>query len=660
MRMPKLLKIKAATFTSIIFLILVLPVSAFAVSQGNDEVYIASPVNNAVVTGVRQITYFLKEADKPNIPYQIDLFTGSCSANGGYFGSIANGTRNASSGGQTFTDSWDTDGPILNKSSIPDGNYCLRVCGTFRETPNNFYTLCDKKTVTIANTNQPPVINSQPPNTTVQVGGNFQYQVQASDPNGHALTYTIDKGGDFFLYMNRTTGLIYTEKNIAPAGNYEINITVSDGFGGTATQRFTLNVTAPEAPDPPVIEFTSPSGDVVITKDNTTVSWTVENAQPASVTLYYSMDGGDWVLLDQFASNPSSYDWDITGLESGEYRLRLVITDGQGNTYEKISEVFTVSNDGDIGAEEVPVIGIIAPGEDAEISEQSPVITVIIGAPDGTEVLLEDIEVSLDDELVSGCDFADGELSCETQQDLEDGRHKIVVSATDTNGGMTIKEWFFTVNTGQAPDSSPDSSPDMTPAPFPWENLSGDTLSLALLILCCGILLLVVPWLAFTLINRRRSESAYAPESYPAANDSYDYAPSAYNEPPPLVPNPDVPAYTDTTDYASPEPVGVQESFEPSIGTQTVGDDQFSAPEPVVADTGIASGDYASPEVEMPSIYSDDEEIPDWLKSTDDASSSTPVGPAGSDIGLTTDDVDNAKPYGSYGLASQNEEDSSR
>ncbi|KXK26503.1 MAG: Cadherin domain protein [candidate division WS6 bacterium OLB20] len=626
-----------------------------AVSKGNDEIYIASPVNNAVVTGVRQISWFMKEADKSDLPFQIDLFSQSCSANGGFFGTIANGTKTASVQGQTYTQSWDTDGPIVNRSSIPDGYYCLRACATFRETPNNFYTLCDKHTVIIGNTNRSPVITSQPPAMTITTGADFTYQVAANDPDGHSLTYVIDKGGDFFLYMNRTTGQIYTNSPINTPGNYDITVTVTDGFGGSATQRFTLNVVPPQVTEPE-ITFTSPTSDVVITKDNTTVSWTITRVSPSSLTLSYAQDGDDWTQLQSFTGNPGTYDWDITGLESGQYRLRLVVRDNSGNTFEKISEEFTLSNDTQ-GGEQVPSVVIVSPAEDSVSADRRPVIELQITAPEGTEVLNEDISVTLDGSELSGCDFDAPDFTCEVPEDLAPGRHKITVSVTDSDGGTTVKEWFFSV--GDDPDSTPDSVPDSVPdgsgsgVTYPWDNLSGDTLSLALLILCCGLLLLIIPWLAYTLISRRREQSVYAPESYPQTT-SYDYSPT-YTEPAPLVPNPDVPAYSEPVQTYSPPPVS--ESFEPSIGSQTVGsEDQFATPEPVTADTGM--GSFDSPEVSMPSIYSDDEEIPDWLKSADSDTASSPVGPGGTDMGYTDKvDNDNAKPYGSYGLASQNDQD---
>lgn len=632
---------KIIGLTLVAFFMLVSGSPVYAVTKGNDEVYIASPINNAVVTGISQVRYFLKEADKADIPYQIDLFSSACSVNGPYFGTIASGSKTASANGAYFTDLWDTDGPIQNRSSIPDGFYCVRICATFRELPNNFYSLCDKHTVAVGNTNRPPVINSQPPNSSIKVGEDFTYQVQATDPDGHKLTYVIDKGGDFFLYMNRDTGLIYTEKTITTAGSYPITITVSDGFGGVVKQFFTLNVTEPDLP-PAAINFVVPGKDTVITKNNNKLSWNIERFNPTSILLSYSKDEGkNWVQIANLNGSTTSYDWNLQGVETGKYLLRIIATNNEGKTIEKISELFDVTISTSDTGEEAPLITIISPQEEERTLLKKPIITVTIKPSTNAELLQEGIEVLLDEEKLTVCDFADEKLECQPAEDLADGRHKIQIRVTDSAGKFSVRELFF--YTGESePDSFPDSMPDSNPDSYPaniFSFLGAELTRVILLILCCGLLLIVVPWMLYILLIRNRRSSSDIATDY----GSVTYTDNSQ----PLVPNPDIP-YSETTivmpdqttTYATPE------VYEPSIGTQTIGEyeDPFISKQEPVQEMKVAA----------PAIYNDDE-IPDWLKNTDSASDSKPVVPQGSSLDYDNKTAESANPYGSYGIASQNE-----
>jgi RHS repeat-associated protein len=100
-----------------------------------------------------------------------------------------------------------------------------------------------------------PVINS-PPDTSVALGHNYFYAVQATDPDGDPLAYdlptapagmTIDAGG-----------VIRWTPAADQFGPNDVTVRVQDGRGGEATQSFTVNVTSQPNSQPPRITSAPP------------------------------------------------------------------------------------------------------------------------------------------------------------------------------------------------------------------------------------------------------------------------------------------------------------------------------------------------------------------------------------------------------------------
>lgn len=85
--------------------------------------------------------------------------------------------------------------------------------------------------------NNPPVISSTPP-TTATIGLTYTYDVNATDPDGDTLTYSLTNNPSG-MTINSATGVIYwipTE-----LGDYNVTVEVSDGKL-TDTQTFTITV----------------------------------------------------------------------------------------------------------------------------------------------------------------------------------------------------------------------------------------------------------------------------------------------------------------------------------------------------------------------------------------------------------------------------------
>jgi len=94
-------------------------------------------------------------------------------------------------------------------------------------------------TITVAEPpNQAPVITSAPV-TSVTLGDTYNYPVEASDPNGDDLTYSLATNPSTDMSIDENSGVI----NWTPTaiGSYEVTVEVSDGSEST-TQSFTITV----------------------------------------------------------------------------------------------------------------------------------------------------------------------------------------------------------------------------------------------------------------------------------------------------------------------------------------------------------------------------------------------------------------------------------
>ncbi|XHL99163.1 MAG: putative Ig domain-containing protein [Microcoleus anatoxicus] len=87
------------------------------------------------------------------------------------------------------------------------------------------------------------------PRTNTRLGKTYFYQVEAKDPDGNPLTYTLLNSPDGMAFATPATtpagmtfseGLISWTPGVSQQGTYPITVRVSDGLGGIATQTFNL------------------------------------------------------------------------------------------------------------------------------------------------------------------------------------------------------------------------------------------------------------------------------------------------------------------------------------------------------------------------------------------------------------------------------------
>ncbi len=169
--------------------------------------------------------------------------------------------------------------------------------------------------------NYAPVIYSSPIEHGM-AGIVYNYDVNATDPNGNALTYSLVAAPPG-MEINSSTGLIAWTPS--QPGSYDVEVHVSDGSGGTADQGYSLVVgELPPLNQPPVADAGGPYTGLTgheIQFDGTL------SADPDSDGLSFLWDFGDGATGT--GSTPvHAY------AEADTYTVMLTVSDGRGGFAE--------------------------------------------------------------------------------------------------------------------------------------------------------------------------------------------------------------------------------------------------------------------------------------------------------------------------------------
>ena len=132
-------------------------------------------------------------------------------------------------------------------------------------------------------TNQPPKISGTPA-TSVQAGVAYSFEPAASDPEGHALTFSIAAKPSWANFSTSTGQLSGTPSSANVGTTSGITISVSDGTNTVSLPAFSIQVTAAPVP-PPTISGT-PSTSV---QAGGSYSFTPTASDPGASTLSFSI-----------------------------------------------------------------------------------------------------------------------------------------------------------------------------------------------------------------------------------------------------------------------------------------------------------------------------------------------------------------------------------
>lgn len=167
--------------------------------------------------------------------------------------------------------------------------------------------------------NYPPVVNSQPTSSVV-TEQQYSYQFDASDPDGDALTITLDKAPVGMLIDSQN--LVTWTPTQAQLGSHPVEITITDGLY-TGKQSFTVTVLLPaEENNNPVIS-SQPAGLAIVDK---TYTYQVAASDTDGDNLHMSLAQGPvGMVIDE----QHQVSWTPTSADIGEHSVVIQITDGK-------------------------------------------------------------------------------------------------------------------------------------------------------------------------------------------------------------------------------------------------------------------------------------------------------------------------------------------
>lgn len=649
----------------LVFIItLLFPVRLNAVTQGSDEVTLVRPTSGQNVSGNFSVEWKITETDVTDPAYFIDIFNLSCDQSGGNIGRLINSgaTRN----GDMYSYSWDTTSGNIASSLQNQGNYCMRVCGILAE-GGNVYSLCDKQSFVFSSggqsqSNKPPVIEPSKEGFSVTLNQVFSYKVIASDPDNDVITFSLVNAPDFLSIDSRTGEVSGKPTEV---GDIKFIVKADDGKGGVTTEEFVMKVQVEGARKE--VEFSFPVSGSSVTPDNNEIKWEVDsNIQVRTIVLSFSQDRSNWQEITRLDRNTSSYKWNVSDLEPGEYYLRIQLTDTANKLFEIISEQFNVSAATVVDQTEITNL---FPTEGSIINNNRPVISASFNTPEDVTIDPEDVKFTLNDRIdLTVCETLASGISCNVLSELADGQYKAYIELMDSDGSTVVKEWSFNVNVGGG-SSTGDGL------------LSGNILQLIIIILAVGFVLIALPWSLYVFLKKRKSsktETEKLPDQpqqviYPVGgpdDQSASAAPigtqpivTSVTQPveQPLTDQPQTPVTQPQTEVVQP----VQPQTTEQLGQAQV--DQVTPPvataqsalEPSTQPTAVEP-DMPAP-VSPPGMYSQ-EEIPQWLQtdSNEDVKAASAAGSvaesAMEDIVSKADVLEGSKVYDPYGLALNSDE----
>ena len=303
-------------------------------------------------------------------------------------------------------------------------------------------------TISITNVNDNPVITSSPITSATQ-DVLYQYDVEATDPDGDALTYSLQTAPSG-MSINSNNGLIQWTPTNAQIGAHGVTVRVIDNKGGSATQSFTLTVQnqndAPQITSTPITSATQGvlyQYDVnAVDADGDTLAFSLTQA-PAGMSINSNSGLVAWV-----PSNAQAL--------AGSASVTVNVADGRGGTD---AQSFTI---------------YVANVNDAPYFTSSPVT----GATQGVLYQYDADAVDPDGDSISySLPQAPGGMSIDSNNGLiqwvpgngQVGSNAVTVRATDSNGAIADQSFAIQVsdvNDAPSANSFSISTSEDTPVSF--------------------------------------------------------------------------------------------------------------------------------------------------------------------------------------------------
>jgi hypothetical protein len=299
--------------------------------------------------------------------------------------------------------------------------------------------------------NQAPTL-TQPANQVSALSQSATLQLQGSDPDGQAVTYSAT-GLPPGLSLMASTGFI--SGSPTAAGTHNVTVTVSDGVL-TASRSFTWTVNASDS-TAPTVTITGPTSATTYTTTGSTMTLSGSASDTVGVTqvTWVNSRGGSGT-----ASGTASWSVASVSLQSGSNLITVTARDAAGNTSTDVVTVtYTVADT------TAPAVTITTPTSAATFAATGSAVALGGTASDNAGVL----QVTWSNSR-GGSGTATGTTSWSVSSvALQTGSNVLTVTARDAAGNTASDVLTVTVN----------AAPALT-NPGAWSNAVAQSLSLQL------------------------------------------------------------------------------------------------------------------------------------------------------------------------------------
>jgi|GEM_PF-4135558 len=441
----------------------------------NDKLEIVQPAANSTVRGNVTLGFLAYDSSsqlRSSLPVKIEINDITCKT---HLRTIINANRPNVSSVQNIA--WNTTAGYSDGAVLEDNSYCLRICSDFTRDGGAPYAACESREIRIRNVkNDAPVFKSKP-TTSVFVGDNYSYALQATDSDNDPLTYSAVQKPGFLTFSGNTL----SGKNLTVVGDYTIVVEARDTYNGSVTQTYKLSikekpvaeVTPAPTPIPSTVQisFTFPTANAEVNRTNNKISWALSNlpADANRLDLQYrpstSTSEEAWKNLISYdktqLETTRSFTWDITSVPDGNYQLRLNVATPT-DTYQSLSPSFPVDSKGTDPVVNPDTVGIfeIKPNNGSAITTVRPEISALINIGEFAEIANSDIKLLVNETDYSAlCKLEPGtaaksyRLKCTLDTDLTPADYKVKLSVKRSLNGVDLdlnREWQFTLVKGDA------------------------------------------------------------------------------------------------------------------------------------------------------------------------------------------------------------------
>jgi hypothetical protein len=164
---------------------------------------------------------------------------------------------------------------------------------------------------------------------------NLTFKAVDADTDQSLLRWSMVTNATW-LHLDAFTGVMSGIPGAGDIGDYDVNVTVLDGGGGTDWVLFAIEVV--DVNHPPVVTIDAPASGERAGRVLTIVGHATDD-EGRLVWVKLQVDDGAWIKVE--GTTAWSYELDTSGLRAGNHTITVVASDGVGQS-EKRSVVFVV------------------------------------------------------------------------------------------------------------------------------------------------------------------------------------------------------------------------------------------------------------------------------------------------------------------------------